>query len=373
MHVQGLVCVGCGEVYTADEIRYSCKKCHSSVDVLYNYNEVKNKLSWDLLRERNFSHLRYKELLPVLDPDFIVRMGEGGTPLLKSTSLGEKLGIDLYFKMESLNPTGSFKDRGTSVELGKALEHGAEEIVTATTGNMGSSIAAYCARASVEARIYVPHGVASPKLKHMREHGAEVIEVSDDYNDAEERAWEDKEEDDMYLMGDYPYRGEGEKTVGHEIGDQAEVDKVVAPIGNGTLIHGVWKGFCELRTTGLLKKCPEMVGVQSKGCNSVVGALNKGREKPDVIDQPDTVADAISCGEPLDGDQAIMALRESEGTGITVSDKDILEAKQVLAKREGIYAEEAGAVALAGILKNRENFRQGEKVVCIVTGHGLKT
>ncbi len=373
MHVKGLKCVDCGEVYSAKEVRYFCDSCSSSLDVLYDYDEIRGKLSWDILDGRVFSHMRYKEFLPLIDPEFVVRMGEGGTPLLESTVLGEKLGIDLYFKMESLNPTGSFKDRGTSVELGKALEHGAEEIVTATTGNMGTSIAAYCARAGVKARIYVPEDVGGPKLKHMREHGAEVVKVDGDYNDAEERAWEDKEENEMYLMGDYPYRGEGEKTVGHEIADHLDADKVVMPVGNGTLLHGVWKGFKELKKTGLTEKSPQMVGVQAEGCDSVVKALKKNQKKPELVEDPDTVADAISCGDPLDGDQAITALKESEGSGVAVSDEDILEAKKMLAEEEGIYAEEAGATALAGILKNREKFKQGEKVVCLVTGHGLKT
>ncbi len=373
MHVEGLRCVECGKVYSPENVKYFCDDCGSSLDVIYNYEEIRERVSWELLRSREFSHLRYREFLPLVDPEFIVRMGEGGTPLIRSTSVGDSLGIDLRFKLENLNPTGSFKDRGTSVELGKALEHGADNIVTATTGNMGSSIAAYCARAGVYARIYIPDEVDKPKLKHTKEHGAEVISVDGDYTEASKRAWEDREMKGMYLMGDYPYRGEGEKTMGHEIGDQFDADVVFAPVGNGTLVHGLWKGLRELEIAGLCDSLPRLVGVQAEGCDTVATALRKGLDEPIAVPEPDTVADAISCGDPLDGDQAIIAIRESNGSCVLVDDEEILEAKKILARDEGIYAEEAGAVALAGLMKRHEDFSEGEKVVCLITGHGLKT
>lgn len=371
MHVEALECVGCGESYPPDEVRYRCGECGSSLDVSYDYAEI-DGLTWDDLRARSFDHFRYREFLPVVDDEHLVRMGGGGTPVIGSGSLGGELGIALQFKLESLNPTGSFKDRGTSVELGKALDHGREEVVVASTGNMGASIAAYCARAGVRAEIYVPEDVGGPKRKQMEAHGAELVEVDGDYSLAAQKAWTDWEEDGIYLMGDYPYRGEGEKTVGFEIADRLDADTVVLPVGNGTLIHAVWKAFVELEEVGLVEETPRMVGVQAAGCNTVVNALEKGFETVEPVEEVDTVAGAIACADPLDGDQALQAITESDGFGIEVSDDEIRGAKSLLAEREGIYAEEAGAAGLAGIIKESRRF-EGENVVCPVTGHGLKT
>ncbi|MFB6167169.1 MAG: threonine synthase [Candidatus Nanohaloarchaea archaeon] len=372
MHVEALECVRCGERYDPSEVRYRCGECGSSLDVEYDYDEISGRVSWEKLRERTFDHFRYREFLPVVEEEHVVRMGGGGTPLAESKVLGEELGMDLRFKMESLNPTGSFKDRGTVVELGKALDHGRDEIVVASTGNMGASIAAYTARAGVEARIYVPEGAGGPKMKQMRSHGAELVEVDGDYSDAAEKAWKDWEEKGIYLMGDYPYRGEGEKTVGFEIADQWSPDAVVMPVGNGTLIHAVWKAFQELEKVGLVDHTPSMVGVQAEGCNTVVDALQKGYEEVRPAEEVDTVAGAIACRDPLDGEEALESVRESGGEGVAVSDEEIMEAKRKLAEKEGIYVEEAGAASLAGLRKLQGEI-EGGKVVAGMTGHGLKT
>lgn len=376
MHVQSLDCVRCGESYPADAVRYGCE-CGGSVDVTYDYDEIQGAVSWESLQGRPFDHYRYKEFLPVVEDEHRIVMGAGGTPLVRSKRIGPELGIDLWFKMESLNPSGSFKDRGTSVELGKAMDHGADEVVVASTGNMGASIAAYTARAGVTATIYVPEAVErTPKFKQMRSHGANIRIVDGDYNAAAKKAWAAYEEHGTYLMGDYPYRGEGQKTVGYEIVDQSrnefDVDTVVAPVGNGTLIHAVWKGFEELQAVGLLGDAPRVTGVQADGCNTVVNALQKGFDEVQSVEQVETVAGAIACGDPLDGDQAMNAIRESGGFGVAVSDEQILAAKARLAEAEGVYAEEAGAAALAGIVADADRLA-GETVVCLVTGHGLKT
>lgn len=377
MHVEGLTCVSCGTTYTADEIRYECD-CGASLDVQYNYDTVADDVSWATLRERPLTHFRYHEFLPSVSEEHRITMGSGGTPLVRSTAIGMDLDCDLYFKLESLNPSGSFKDRGTSVELGTAMEKGADEIVVASTGNMGASIAAYTARAGVTANVYIPDAVTGPKLRQMQRHGANIVTVDGDYSVAAERAWTDYKENGTYLMGDYPYRGEGEKTVGHEIMDQAAVhdltvDSVAVPVGNGTLIHAVWKGLHELERVGLTDRSPRMLGVQADGCSTVVNALQKGFDTVEPVDDVDTVAGAIACGDPLDGDQALHAIQDSDGFGAAVSDEQIVDAKQRLAQEEGIYAEEAGATALAGILANADRFDADETVVCLVTGHGLKT
>lgn len=367
------MCTGCGERYPPEEVRYRCA-CGESLDVEYDYDELRG-LTWERLRSRGFSHLRYREFLPETVGRGAVSLGEGGTPLVESRSLGYDLGIpDLFFKLESHNPTGSFKDRGTGVELEVARGFGASEVVAASTGNMGASIAAYCARAGVEATIYVPEGLGeSPKTRQMRSHGAELVEVEGGFNEAERRAWGEWEERGTYLLGDYPYRGEGEKTVGCEVADQVDADAVVLPVGNGTLLHGAWKGFREMELAGLVDGVPRMVGVQAEGANSVVEALRKGFREVEPVERAETVAGAIAVADPLDGEQAVEAVRSSGGFGVAVSDERILEAKRLLAEREGIYAEEAGAAAFAGVMEAREEFDGDETVVCVVTGHGLKS
>lgn len=273
MYVESLRCVGCGSTYSPENIVYVCKDCGSSLDVVYNYDQIQDIIDWKTLKSRGFSHFRYHEFLPLVSKENVVSLGEGGTPLIKSEGLSGMFDFDLYFKLESYNPTGSFKDRGTSTELGRALDFGVDEIAVASTGNMGASIAAYCARADVTVKVFVPVDVSGPKVDQIREHGAEIIRVDGDYNLAAERAWDEYEKKEKYLMGDYPYRGEGEKTVGFELAEQITADKVVVPVGNGTLLHGIWKGYNEFDRVDLIDDKPELLGVQAEGCNTIVNPL----------------------------------------------------------------------------------------------------
>ncbi len=371
MLIDRLECVQCGESYVPAQIQYRCDECGESLDVKYDYEKIEENIEGVTFTDRPFTQFRYREFLPVVSRKHMISMEAGGTPIIRAGRI--ETDFDLRFKMESHNPTGSFKDRGTSVELGKALDYGKRSIVVASTGNMGSSIAAYSARAGVDARIYVPAGTTGPKRKQMESHGAELVEVDGGYSAAARKAWADWEERDRYLMGDYPYRGEGEKTVGFEIADQTDPDYVVLPIGNGTLMHAVWKAFVELRNVGLVSDVPVMVGVQAEGCNTVVRAYQEGEDRVEPVDRAETVAGAIACEDPLDGEPALHALQESDGAAVTVSDDEILRAKELLAEKEGLYAEEAGAVALAGVLKRRKMFGETDTVICGVTGHGLKT
>ncbi|MDY6789625.1 MAG: threonine synthase [Candidatus Nanohaloarchaea archaeon] len=373
MFVENLKCTECGEEYSPDQIVYRCG-CGGSLDVEYDYSQIGEKLDWQKLKSRNFDHHRYKEFYPVLKNDSYVSVGEGGTPLIKASSLGDKLGLEeLYFKIEGMNPTGSFKDRGTCVEIGKALDFGKDQVVVASTGNMGASIAAYCARAGIEANIFIPRNVPEIKLKQMKSHGANIKRVDGDYSEAADKAFQAYEEKGWYLMGDYAYRGEGEKSVGFEIIDQIHADKIVLPVGNGTLLSGAWKGIKEVRRIGLADERPEMIGIQASGCSTVSKAFKEGLEKVPTVDKPDTVAGAIACGEPLDGRSALEAIRESGGFADDFPDSKLMEAKKMLAEKEGIYAEESCGTALAGIKENLDRLDPGETVVCVVTGHGLKT
>lgn len=373
MHVDALRCSECGETYTSSDPRYRCG-CGGPLEVVYDYGEIRGAISWGLFESRDFAHFRYRELLPVAEAGNMVGMGCGGTPLVASRTLGDDLGLPgVHFKVESTNPTASFKDRGTSVEIGRALDHGAGRVVAASTGNMGASIAAYAARAGVGARVYVPRGLRGPKRRQMEAYGAQVVEVDGGYEEAEGEARRLWEEEGVYLMGDYPYRGEGQKTVGFELADQGPPDVVVLPVGNGTLLRYTWKAFSELSMLGLLESPPHLVAVQAEGCSTVVRALDEGLDEVEPVEEPETVASAIEVGNPVDGQGALEAVRDSGGFGVEVSDDRILGARDLLAEREGLYAEEAGAVAFGGVMEARKEFDGDEEVVSVVTGHGLKT
>ncbi len=371
MFEKSFLCEKCGEEYPTEDVIYRCG-CGGSLNVTYDYREIGENLTRKELDTRIFSHHRYRELLPVNKKENIISLGEGGTPLLKSENIAEQLGLDiLYFKLEGVNPTGSFKDRGSSVEVGKALDHGAEKAIVASTGNMGASISAYTAKAGLETTILVPEKVSKIKLEQMKRHGSEIQLVKGDYSAVAEKAWEMKDKG-FYLMGDYVYRGEGEKTVGHEIIEQIDADKVVMPVGNGTLMHGVHKGIGEFNMLGLSGKKPEMIGVQARGCSTVSKAFKENSKHVKKVEHVDTDAGAIACADPLDGSLALKAIRDSGGFADSVTDRKIRHARDLLAREEGLYVEITSGAALAGIIENIEKFEKSEKVVCVLTGHGLK-
>jgi len=363
MHVKHIQCFDCGKIYSKDQIVFQCK-CGGSLDVIYNYKEIKRKITWHLLRKRPFNHWRYREFFPVTDNKNIISLGEGGTPLVKSKNSDKT-----YFKLEGLNLTGSFKDRGTTVEISKAREFNIKKVACASTGNMGASISAYCARASMKAKIFLPRNIRKTIVKQIQVHGADIEIVRGPYAAAEEKANLEHKKTGIYLMGDYPYRGEGEKSVAYEIIDDIKPDYIFCPIGNATLISAVWKGLKELKICGLIKKMPKLVGVQAKGCAPVVRAFNQNKEMK-LVKNPKTIATAIACGYPIDGHKALKALKECKGKAIAVSDNEILKARRELAKKQGIDAEPSGAVAYAGLKKL--NLPKNKIKVVIVSGSGLK-
>ncbi len=368
MHVKHIECIKCKAKYPKNKIIFRCKKCGQSLKLVYDYKEIKNNISWEKLRKRAFNHWRYREFFPIVADKNIITLREGGTPLFKSRKVGKLLGYkNLYFKFEGLNPTGSFKDRGTTVEISRANEFKVKEVVCASTGNMGASVAAYSIMANIKAKIYVPKDTTDSKIKQMLTFGAKVVYVDNHYDKALELANIDFLKRKTYMMGDYPYRGEGEKSVAFEIVDEMQPDYIVSPIGNGTLISSVWRGLNEFKIVGLIKKLPRLVGIQAKGCAPVVNAL-KMKKKVEAV-EPRTIASAIACGSPLDGLEALNALKESKGKGETVSDAEMMIAKKMLAS-EGIYAELSGAATLAGLAKL--GLPRDSNIVLVVTGHGLK-
>ncbi len=373
MFAIGYRCFRCGKTYGFGKMKYRCE-CGGSLDMRYDYVKIRRELrkSGAEFRKQQPSHWKYKIFYPVSRAS--VTMGEGGTPLLPSAGIGRQTGAKIFFKMESANPTGSFKDRGSAVEISRAIELEAKRVVCATTGNMGASVAAYCARAGIHAKIFVPDNTPKEKLSQILAYGAEIKHVRGTYEDAAIAA-ELESRRHYFLAGDYPYRGEGEKSVGFETIEQLPTtDYIVCPIGNGTLIYAVWKALKEMKTVGLAKKLPKLVGVQAERCNPVARAFDKNESRIEPIMEPRTFADAIACGNPIDGLEALSALRESKGFATSVSDPEIRSAIKVLGS-EGIYAEPGGAAATAGLLKlakREKNVFAGKKVVSVVSGHGLK-
>ena len=365
MFVKYIKCTQTNQKYPKDKLVYKCDT-GGSLDIIYDYSKIKKNISWEKLRQRPFSHWRYREFYPIVKDENLITLDTGGTPLVKSSKIK-----NVWLKCEGVSQTGSFKDRGTSLELSKMRELNKNKVIVASTGNMGASIAAYSAAAGIEATIFIPKNSPKSKIDQIKRYGAKVIEVEGDYNEAERLAYKAFRNGRGVLMGDYAYRGEGTKSVGFEIMDELpQVDYIFCCVGNGNLISGVWKGIKELKIVGLIKKMPKLVAVQVDGCNPIIKAFNENKEIKPVT--PKTICGAIACGDPLDGDKALIALRESKGLAVSVSDKDALVARKELAEREGIDAEPSAAVPYAGFKKIKNRIPRTAKVVILVTGHGLK-
>lgn len=374
VYVTGFRCFRCGHRFKPGEIEKlpipRCTKCSSALDAEYDYNSIKEVILRDDIMRNKPAHWKYRAFMPVKDISRIVTMGEGGTPLLENSRLDVD-GRRLLIKYEAANPTGSFKDRGSSLEITKAIEYGKRKVALASTGNMGASVAAYAAFAGLECRVFIPDITGSEKIKQIKAYGAEIIKVDGDYSVAIKQAEDYVVSDrDSFLTGDYPWRSEGTKTVGFEIADQLYwqvPDHVVVPVGNGTLIWSIYEAFRELTLVGITDKIPGITGIQVENCAPVVQAIENDLGEIIPVHDPDTVATAIACGDPIDGLAALKAIRDSGGSALHVSDKETIEARNRLAKN-GIFVEPSGAVAYAGAMK----MQLEGTVVVMATGHGLK-
>lgn len=371
------VCIGCGAEFGLDERVYRCPRCGDILEVSFKLEELESAAS-RIRKDRPISVWRYEPFIPIKDPK-PVTMGEGGTRLIKCENLGRDLGLEwLYVKNEGGNPTGSFKDRGMTVGVTKALNLGVKRLVCASTGNTSSSLAAYAARAGLECLVLIPKGkVALGKLAQAIAYGAKILEVEGNFDQALEMAFELASKDErFYLLNSInPFRLEGQKTLAFEVVEQLGIpDKLIVPIGNAGNVSAIWKGFREFEAAGLIEGLPELVGVQAEGASPVAKAFMKGKEEIEPVENPETVATAIRIGNPVNWKKALRAVRESRGFIGTVSDEEILDAQSYLASREGMFVEPASASTIAML---RRMVREGrierdEKVVCVATGNGLK-
>jgi threonine synthase len=374
-----LQCIGCSTKFKPTQI-YTCPRCGDLLQIGYEYKLLAGRFRDSLSKTGRLSVWRYGKLLPVSEEE-AVSIGEGGTGLPKSTRLAESLGIgEVYFKNDGQNPTGSFKDRGMTVAITRAVEIGAKKVLCASTGNTSASMAAYAAKAGLKAIVLIPKGkVAVGKLLQAVVHGAQIQQVAGGFDKALERARRmAATRKALYLVNSInPYRIEGQKTLAFEVWEQLgrKVPSVIfVPVGNAGNISAIWKGFQELRKLKLTNRTPRMIGVQASGAAPLADAYAKGGEKMVAWQHPETIASAIRIGAPASWKKALRAVGESDGAIIIVSDDEIIKAQRLLANHEGIFAEPASAASVAGLAKAKKLklVKSRELVVCVITGHGLK-
>src|SRR4030043_550458 len=314
----------------------------------------------------------YWDFLPVRKEECIITLLEGDTPLIPSSRLQNEVtsGIDLYFKYEGLNPTGSFKDRGMTVAVSMAKEMASKAVICASTGNTSASAAAYAAQAGMKAYVLIPEGKTAPgKLSQAMAHGAQVIQIEGNFDEALHIVREISETEPVTLVNSLnPYRIEGQKTASFEIIDHLGFAPTYhcLPVGNAGNITAYWKGYKEYWEKGRIESLPKMLGSQAEGAAPIV----RGK----IIERPETIATAIRIGNPASWKQAVAARDDSGGLIDIVSDEEILEAYRMMASLEGIFCEPASAASLAGVIKLHRKgfFKRGDVAGLTITGHGLK-
>jgi len=324
--------------------------------------------------ERNEANVieKYREFLPVTPETPVVTLLEGNTPLIPARYLADRLGrgLQVYFKYEGLNPTGSFKDRGMTLAVSKAKEEGSKAVICASTGNTSASAAAYAARAGLKCVVLVPKGaIALGKLAQALIHGAKVLAVDGTFDQALDLVREITKQHPIALVNSInPYRLEGQKSGAFEICDALgrQPDYHATPVGNAGNITAYWRGYNDYFKVGRIDALPKMLGFQAAGAAPLV----KGHP----IRKPETIATAIRIGNPASWEGAMQAKIASGGQIGAVTDREILEAYQILAQREGIFVEPASAASVAGVIKlaKKGYFHRGSTIVCVLTGHGLK-
>lgn len=313
---------------------------------------------------------KYREFLPVTESTPVVTLNEGNTPLIKAENLAKKIGVDaeIYLKFEGCNPTGSFKDRGMTMAVTKAKESGSDAIICASTGNTSASAAAYGAKAGLKTYVLIPDGyIALGKLSQAMMYGAEIIAIQGNFDRALEVVREIAEKYPITLVNSVnPYRIEGQKTGAFEICEalgQAP-DYHFIPVGNAGNITAYWKGYKEWHKLGKIPALPKMMGFEAEGAAAIV--------KGERIMNPETIATAIRIGNPASWKYAEAARDESNGMINFVTDEEIVKAYKLIASSEGILAEPASAASVAGLIKVKNLIKEGSKIVCILTGNGLK-
>ena len=373
--IKGLKCLGCGREYSQKEAKYNCPSCSENLDIVYDYEEIRKTFTKESLSQnKDYSIWRYEPVLPIQDLSKIPPLQIGWTPLYEAKNLGK----NLFLKDDGKNPSASFKDRASAIAIVRAQELEAKIVTGASTGNAGSSMACLAASLGIPTVIFVPQKAPKAKITQLLIFGAKVIMVKGTYDDAFDLCLEATREYGWYNRntGYNPYTREGKKTAAFEICEQLDwqvPDKVFVPVGDGNIISGIWKGFKDLKEIGFINRLPQLVAVQSELSNAIVKAINERGGKIELV-KATTIADSISVNIPRDGLAAVKAIQESNGLAIEVSDENILEAIKIVARATGIFGEPAGVTSYAGYkrLKEEGKIEEKERIVCLITGNGLK-
>jgi threonine synthase len=377
-----LRCIPYSCEYTSDEALLVCRNCGGPLEAVYDYEKLRSSHSGLPSDSKASGVWRYSPLLPVNAKTDLVSLGEGNTPLVRGDRLARALGLrNVLVKDESRNPTLSFKDRKSAVAISKAREFGARRVASMTAGNAGSSVAAYAARAGVDAHIFTIEGISESKLAKLLSYGAHVYQTvapTKEVMTFVDSVAKKYGMTNMTAASRYnPYVKEGAKTSVFEVYEQlhgAMPDWMFIPIGAGGNLAGFYKGLRELKLLGLIERYPRLVGVQGEGCAPVVKAFEENLPPSEVptIPDPHTIAHSILDSWTPDGDQALVAIRETGGTAVGVSDDAILEAMKDMSLREGLFVEPAAASPLAALRKLVAEGKVGkdDSVMLVATGFG---
>ncbi|MCX6169721.1 MAG: threonine synthase [Ignavibacteriales bacterium] len=376
-----LECGYCGKIYDKDKIWNLCPECGKPLLARYDMQSAQKEFAKDKLKDRESTLWRYHEMLPIIDQQFKLSLGEGFTPLIKASRLGKEIGMkNVFIKDEGLNPTTSFKARGLCLAISKANEFGIKEVSIPSAGNAAGAMSAYAALAGMKSFVFMPKDVPLPFISECKALGAEVTLVDGLITDCGKLAAEGVKKFGRFDVSTLkePYRIEGKKTMGYEVAEQMNwnlPDVIIYPTGGGTGLIGMWKAFDEMEKLGWIgSKRPRMVTVQSTGCAPIVKAFDDGKQFAEMWSGAKTIADGLRVPAAVGDFLILRAIRESNGTAIAVSDEEIFESTNIIGRTEGIFAAPEGGAALAA-LKNllKMNWvNNDESVVLFNTGSGHK-
>ena len=374
-----VICEQCGGEHH-DPLNFICPECGSPLSIIYDYEQLSGSIDKESFKRKTTGVWRYKFLLPPISVKNQTSLGEGGTPLVACRNLGEELGLTkLYAKLECLNPTGSFKDRGSAVGVSFALENGFTSVGCTSSGNMAASVSAYGAKAALETIILVPSYAPKEKIIQICSYGAKIIGTGNMPSEKRQEVSHQlgREKGIFMINNNSPFRVEGQKTFSFEIWEDLDwevPDWVVIPTSSGGNTYAIIKGFRELQTLGLIDKIPKILVAQSSGCAPIVRAFTNGKKEVDRWPHPDSVAKAILNPLPPSGKRILAALAEHGGIALETGNDEIIRAMRDLSTKEGIFCEPSSATSFAVLRRavEEEKIGEDETVVLDITGIGFK-
>lgn len=380
-YLDHLECTLCSVTYPHTGVIRTCPRCDGVLFARYNLPRLRREVDRDRVWDRPATMWRFSELLPVLDPEKVLSLGEGGTPLLEANNLGKALGLkSLYIKDEGLNPTGTFKARGLSAAISKAGELGLSRFAVPSAGNAAGAAAAYAARGGMEAHVFMPRDAPDANRLEAEVLGSRLVQVDGLIGDAGRLSNQVAKAEGLFDLSTLqePYRAEGKKTMGLELALQLGwrmPEAIVYPAGGGTGIIGLWKGFYELLELGWVEgRLPKLLAVQPEGCQPIVKAFHEGSERSESWPNPKTVAGGLRVPHPFADYLILSAVRDTGGTTVAVSDQEMVASIQEMASLEGVFPCVEGAATLAGLrrLLQADAIDRDGTIVLLNTGTGYK-